>query len=122
MERRDRGQRHHRIERGQQAAHPAFVKSRKGETAALQFGLDNPRDQIARDHEEDIDADKAAEHRRRLEMKRDHRQHGDGAQPVDIFAVVAPHDCYAAEARLQKWRRAGHRMRRVRIMSRVRPS
>ena len=53
---------------------------------------------IAGDHEENIDADKAAEHRRRLEMERDHRKHGDGAQPVDVFAIVASHDRYAAQS------------------------
>ena len=97
MKRRDRRQRHHRVERGQQPAHPALVELRKGKRAVFYFRLDDPGDQIARDHEEDIDADKAAEHRRRLEMERDHRQNRDGAQPIDIFAIGAPHNRYAAQ-------------------------
>ena len=97
MERRNRRQRHHRIQRRQQPAHPALVESRKGERAACHFRLDDPGDQISGDHEEDIDADKAAEHRRRLEMERDHREHGDGAQPVDVFAIGAAHNRYAAQ-------------------------
>jgi hypothetical protein len=31
-------------------------------------------------------------------MERDYRQYSDGAQPVDIFAVVALHNGYAARA------------------------
>ena len=118
MERRDRRQRHHGVERGQQPSHPALVESRKGKTAALHFRLDDPGDQISRNHKEDIDADKAAEHRRRLEMERDHRQHRDGAQPVDVFTIGAPHNRGAALV----WLHDAYALRRARLMSRVRRS
>ena len=125
MEGRDRGQRHHGVQRRQQAAHAPLVKSRKGKRAALQFRLDDPGDQIAGDHKEDIDADKTAEHRRRLEMERDHRKHGDGAQPVDVFTIVAPHDRCAAQVRYRARSKEvplEQASRRAGIMPRVRPS
>ena len=59
--------------------------------------LDDPGDEVTGDHKEDIDADKAAKHCRRFKMERDHREHRDGAQPVDIFTIVAPHNRYAAQ-------------------------
>ena len=57
----------------------------------MQFGLDNPRNQISGDDEEDVHAYEAAEHRRRFEMERDHREHRYGTQPVDIFTIGVPH-------------------------------
>src|SRR4029453_14103299 len=48
----------------------------------------------------------------------DHRNHGDGAQPVNIFAIIAPHNRYAALVRPHLW----HVLRRARITSSVRPS
>jgi hypothetical protein len=87
IERRDRRQRHHRIQRRQQPPHAPLVEPRKGKASGRKFRLDDPGDQVAGDDKENIDADKAAEHRRRLEMKRHHRQHRDSAQPVDVFAV-----------------------------------
>jgi hypothetical protein len=99
MKGRNRRQRHHRIKRGQQAANPAFIEPRERKRTALHFRLDDPRDQVAGDHKENIDADEAAEHRRRLEMERDHRKHGDGAQPVDVFTIGACHNGRAASDR-----------------------
>jgi hypothetical protein len=118
MEGRDRGQRHHGVQRGQQPAHPPLVELREGKTAARYVRLDDPGNQVSGDHEEDIDADVAAENRRRLEMEGDHRQHGDGAQPVDVFAIGAPHDRYAALI----WPYRKSALRRAPIMSRVRRS
>ncbi len=99
MERRDRGQRHHHVKRGQQATDAPLVEARQGKRAVLRFRLDDPGDEVSRDHEEDIDADEAAEIGRRLEVvKQHHRQHGNGAQPVDVFAVIASHDRSATRA------------------------
>ena len=86
LERWKHRQRDHRIERRQQPAYPALVKPRKGECAALQLRLNDPGDQVAGDDKEDVDADEAAIDRR-LEVERHHREHGNRAQPVDVFAV-----------------------------------
>src|SRR5450755_1720723 len=51
--------------------------------------LDDARDQKSRYDKEQIDADEAAEHARSFEMKADHRQHGERAQSVDVFAIAA---------------------------------
>ena len=88
---RDRGQCDHHVERGQQPADAALVESRKGEGALAHFLLDDPGDQETGNDEEDIDADEAAENARRLEVESDHRQNGERAQGVDIFAVSGCH-------------------------------
>jgi hypothetical protein len=93
---RQRGQRHHGIERGQETTYPSLVEPREAESAGVDLGLDDSRDQVARDHEEDVDSDEAAIDRGRLEMKRHHRQYGDGPQPVDVLPVVAFHNRRAA--------------------------
>jgi hypothetical protein len=41
-------------------------------------------DQVAGDDEEHVDADEAAGHTRDAGVKGNHRQHGDGAQAVDV--------------------------------------
>ena len=74
MEGRNRRQRDHHIERGQQPADPALVEPRKGEAALAHFRLMIPVIRISGDDEEDVDADEAAEDARRLEMESDHRQ------------------------------------------------
>ena len=88
MERWNRRQRDHGIERRQQPPHAPLVEARKGEIAGLEFRQDDAGDQIARYHEENVDADKAAEHCGCFEMESDHRQHGDGPQPVDVLAIA----------------------------------
>ena len=45
-----------------------------------------PGDQVARDHEEDIDADEAAGQARGAEMEGDDAQHRERAQALDIRA------------------------------------
>jgi len=102
MKGRDRRQRHHRVQGGQKPSHPALVELGEGKPAVCHFRLDDPGDQVAGDDEEDIDADKTAIHGRRLEMERDHREYRDGAQPVDIFTIVAPHNRYAAQTWLKQ--------------------
>jgi hypothetical protein len=118
MKRRDRRQRHHRVERRQQPAHPTLVESRKRKRAVLDFRLDDTGDQVAGDHEKDIDADKTAVNGRRLEMERDHRQHGDGPEPVDVFTIGACHNGRAASGR----RPVTPANTRVAVIPPVRPS
>jgi hypothetical protein len=113
-----RRQRHHHVQRGQQAACPALVESRKGERSAPYFRLNDPGDEVTGDHEEDIDADKTAKHRRRFEMERDHREYRDGAQPVDVLTIGAVHNGRAASDR----RPVARATTPMQIMKRVRPS
>ena len=53
--------------------------------------MDERRDEIAGDHEEDVDADKSAGERRNLKMVEYHGKDCDGAQPVDIRPVLWRH-------------------------------
>jgi len=105
VEGRDRGQRYHRIERGQQPADAALVETGKEEGAFAHLCLDDPGDQESGNDDEDIDPDEAAENARRLEVESDHRQDGKRAQPVDVFTVTGGHE-------LQLVGLAGFRVRR----------
>jgi len=78
----------HREQRGEDAPDAALVEMRDGEAALLHLAVDERGDQVARDDEEDIDADKAARERPDLEVIEHHRQHRERAQPVDIGAVA----------------------------------
>jgi hypothetical protein len=58
----------------------------------LNFRLDDPRNQITGNDEKNIHADETAVNRRRFKMECDHRQHRDGAKPIDVFPIDAPHN------------------------------
>src|SRR3974390_210404 len=77
----------HRKERGKYPAHPAFVETAETESALAPFVLDELRDQIARNHEKDVDADKAAAEGRNAEMKKQYGQDRKRAQAVDLRPV-----------------------------------
>ena len=89
MHRRNRHHRDHHIERRQQPAQPTLIEARKGKVSLAHLPLDDTRDQESRYHEEQIDADEAAEHPWGLEMKADHRQHRERAQSVNVFTIAA---------------------------------
>src|SRR5262249_14196429 len=55
----------------------------QAEAPNMDVGGDLVDDQVARDNEEDVDADVSARRARQLEMARDHRENRDRAQPVD---------------------------------------
>ncbi len=46
-----------------------------------------PRDQIPRDHEEQVDTEKAAAHPAHVEVVAEHGQHGDRAESVEPSGV-----------------------------------
>ena len=66
---------------------PTLVKAGHGEAAAFDIGQHDARDQITRDHEENVDAHEAAAKRRHLEVIQKHAEHGDRAQAVDVRTV-----------------------------------
>ncbi|MNS95452.1 hypothetical protein D3C72_1297140 [compost metagenome] len=80
------GQQHQR-QRREDALHAARIELAVAEAVALEAAQDDGGDQEARDDEEDVDADEAALDPLRERVVAEHRQHRDGAQPVDVRAV-----------------------------------
>jgi len=81
--------REHDREGGKNAADATGVK--RGEVQAAEF---NPfsqyrRDQEARNHKEDVDADEAAMRCFREIMVGDHAADGYGAKPIDVWAIAS---------------------------------
>ena len=76
-----------RIERRHNAPDAALVKTNERKFTRNRFVVDDTRDEIARDHKENINPDIAAIEIAHAPMKGDHRQHGKAAQAVDIGAV-----------------------------------
>jgi hypothetical protein len=54
----------------------------------MNFSENEGRDQVAGDDEEDIDPDKAAAPEHETGMVQNHRHNRDGAQAIDIGAIV----------------------------------
>ena len=78
----------HEHERGEEAEGAAPVEPREREAALGEAAPDDPRDQIAGDDEEDVDAGEAAARRRGEGVEDDDGRDRDGAQPVDVRPVV----------------------------------
>ena len=77
----------HNDQRGKDAANAAAIELADGERAGIDAAKDDPGNQVARHDEEDVDADEAGRERCGKEVVRDDREHGDGAQAVDVGAV-----------------------------------
>jgi len=60
---------------------------RRKKTANVNPGVQDPGDQVAADHEEDVDADEAAGQGVRPCVVDDHGHNGDRAQAVDVRSV-----------------------------------
>ncbi len=82
--RRRRGNQHHHEQGREDSADPSFVETRDGIAPLADVPVEQPCDQEARDHEEDVDADIAAVKRRHAGVVEDDRDDGDGAQSVDV--------------------------------------
>src|SRR6185295_867646 len=82
-----RAERQQHQQRGHDATHAPFVEAAHREPAGEDLAMDDLRDQVARQHEEDVDAEKAARQVVVREMEQHHRQDRDGAQPVDVRAI-----------------------------------
>ena len=65
----------------------AGVEACKAEALLGALPIDDPGNQIARDHEEDVHAGKAARQQLRKGVVDEHRDHRDRAQPVDVGPI-----------------------------------
>ncbi len=81
----DAGQQHHYQGR-QDATGAALVEAGDREAAGGEVADQDAADQVAGDHEEDVDAEVAASEGGEAGVEQDHRQHGDRAQAVDLAA------------------------------------
>ena len=73
-------------QRRQDAAGAALVEAGDGEAPGGEVAQQDPGDQVAGDHEEDVDAEPAAGEGSEAGVEEDHREDGDGAQAVDLAA------------------------------------
>ena len=78
----------HDDERRQDAAGAALVEAGEQEAPFAQVAREDAGDQEAGDDEKDVDAEVAAGEGGEAGVKEDHRNDGDGAQPVDVTAVA----------------------------------
>ncbi len=63
------------------------IEAGKGEAAPTQLVQDDAGDQESRDDEEHVHADEAARHHAGEGVIAEHREHGEGAQPVDVRSI-----------------------------------
>ena len=87
-ERRERGRRRARAPRPAAAAGPGGPRSRRSDTVPVrpQLAQEQPGDEEAREHEEDVDADVAAGHARHARVVQHDEQDRDRPQPLDVGA------------------------------------
>ena len=78
----------HGQQRREDAPHTVGIKRGQAEMPAVQLGKDDAANEVARDDEKHVNADKAALECSRERMEHHHDQHGNGAQAVDVGAVV----------------------------------
>jgi hypothetical protein len=81
----------HQHQRGKDAPDAPRIEVAVGEIAGREALQKDGRDQETRDHEEDVDADEAAGQQARKGVVRQHRAHRDGAQAVNVRAVLGMH-------------------------------
>ncbi|HEY2228059.1 MAG TPA: hypothetical protein VGI22_10035 [Xanthobacteraceae bacterium] len=65
----------------------ALIEPRDRERPCLHRIEKDSRDQVARDHEKDVDPDEAAGHDRAAKMKQHDQDDGDRAQPIDLGPI-----------------------------------
>ena len=74
----------------QQPAHAARVEAREVDAASARELVDEQaRDEVAGEDEEDVDADEATGNPGVAEVKGDHEDHGDRADPVELRPIPA---------------------------------
>ena len=79
----------HQQQRRQDTPRPAFIKAPDAVALLLDLGKENAADQKAADDKKDIDAEEASgQPALEAGMEQDDRADGNGAQAVDIFAVL----------------------------------
>ncbi len=77
----------HDDQRGKDPPDPATVEGPEREAVSREFAQNDPGDQEAGNHEEDIDPDEAAGRQPGLGMVGDHQQNGERPQSVDVRAI-----------------------------------
>ena len=85
---RDQREQHHDKQCRKNAPHATVPEFDQRKASVLKISREQSRDEKAGDHEEHIHADIAAGEAR-AGMIKEHRQHGDRSQPVDVAAVAA---------------------------------
>jgi hypothetical protein len=70
------------------AIDPAPIEILQRECPVLDLSQNLGRDEIARDHKKDVDADKSARKQRRVQMVEQDGQHCDGTQAVYVRPIV----------------------------------
>ena len=98
-------------ERRQDAAGAALVEAGEREAAPGEVASEDAGDQVAGDHEEDVDAEVAAGEGGEAGVEQDDRQHGDGAQAVDLAAVAGARRGMPARGRRRRCRATGSAVR-----------
>jgi len=83
----DEAHRQNQEQRRENPSRAAAIEAEKAEPMAVDLLCDQVSDQETGNHEEDIDADKAARKQGRKRVKSDDQQHGDCPQAIDVFAV-----------------------------------
>ncbi len=86
-------------ERRQDAAGAALVEAGDREAPLGELAREDAGDEVARDHEEDVDAEPAAGEGREAGVKQHHRQHRDRAQAVDLAAIAVRRRRYGGAGR-----------------------
>ena len=81
--------RDHHQQGGQDAPDAMGIEAPQAEPRLGAFPQDDPRDEVARDHEEHVDAQEAPRRCFGKAMEQHHREHRDGPQPIDIRAIPA---------------------------------
>ena len=81
------GRQQHGEQRRKQPHDAPLVETRDGEAAVLDLVVDQPADQISRDDEENVDADKAAGHEREAGVIGHDRQYSHCPQSVDVRTI-----------------------------------
>ena len=79
---------HHREQGRDDPADPANVKGRKGERAGKEIGQDDPRHEVAGEHEEHIDPYEAAAEERDIGVEEKDGKDSESPQSVEIGAIV----------------------------------
>ena len=78
-------------QRRKQAAHTPPIKAGERKSAVLKFANDDPGDQEAGDHKEDIDPDESAGQPGGEDVADNHQQHGKRAKAIDVRTIGVLH-------------------------------
>ena len=78
---------HHQTQRRKDAPHTPRIEMAQTKLPAFKIAQYQPGDQVARDHKKNIHPNKAARQQAWKGMKKQHKQHRQGAQTIDVGAI-----------------------------------